>query len=124
MQRLIAIFFLIIFSVSFTEAGQFLKLPKLVAHYYDHMNREKMSFAGFLKQHYLTGHKDDGDKNEDSRLPFKSTEITNISSTFLPPSVVELVKPEARQVSELFLYMGAWTLTGHYFSIFHPPACS
>lgn len=121
MKKAIAIFFLAIFSFSFTEARQLLKLPRLVEHYYDHMSRAKISFASFLKQHYLADHKDDGDKNEDSNLPFKSTEVTGICSTLYLPQAVEPTKHQKRQVPELILYKEPWVSTGHSFSVFHPP---
>jgi hypothetical protein len=100
MKKAIAIFFLAIFSFSFTEARQFLKLPRLIEHYYDHMSRGKITLAAFLQQHYLADHKDDGDKNEDRNLPFKSTEITSTCFTLFLPSAVELTKYQEQEVPE------------------------
>jgi hypothetical protein len=121
MKKAIAIFFLVIFSFSFTEARQFMKLPRLIEHYHDHMSREKITVAAFLQQHYLADHKDDGDKNEDSNLPFKSTEITSICSIFYPPPAVDVTQYQEQQVPERILYNEPWVVTGHSFSVFHPP---
>jgi hypothetical protein len=120
MRKLIAIFFLAVFSFSFTEMRQFLKVPYLVQHYHDHVARGDKSFAGFLRQHYLINHKDDGDKEKDNNLPFKSTEVnTTTSVTFHTP--IEGIQPQRPVIARVFLYNPSSILTEHCFSVFHPP---
>ena len=120
MRKLIAIFFLAVFSFSFSEARQLLKMPNLVQHYRDHMARGYKSFAGFLKQHYLISHKDDGDKEKDDNLPFKSTEVNTITSVTFP-TPIEGIKPQRLVIARGFLYNPSSILTEHYSSVFHPP---
>lgn len=54
-----------------TELSQLLKLHTLATHYQEHCQKNpNMGFASFLSDHYFSN-QDDGDANEDNKLPFK-----------------------------------------------------
>ncbi|CAA7386509.1 hypothetical protein CHRY9393_00805 [Chryseobacterium fistulae] len=67
---MISILLLSLYLVSTTEVYQFLKIPTLIEHYWEHkrMNPE-MSVTAFLKIHYDHPVKD-GDYGKDQKLPF------------------------------------------------------
>jgi hypothetical protein len=122
MRKYIAIFFLLLFSVSVTEAGQLLKLPFLITHYIDHSQRiEQISFGDFLKEHYLSDHTDDGDEQEDRNLPFKTMNSSLVSLSFIAPEIVQIHQSS-------ILFSPGHVLLYHenipkdpLFGIFHPP---
>jgi hypothetical protein len=122
MRKAISIFFLLIFLVFVTEAGQLLKLPVLVHHYLKHRQGENgLSFADFLKTHYLQDHKDDGDKKQDRQLPFKTMNPENSCTSFLqpePPSIQASGLPVSRVLST---YLPECYLSGKPSGIFRPP---
>jgi hypothetical protein len=125
MRRIIAIFFLLIFSASYTEAAQVFKLPLLLQHYHKHLHKEKaITFTRFLEEHYLYDHKDDGDKDDDNNLPFKIPNINIASSFDFHGPVFQSKSPAPGFISERSLYKHPYILTQHCFSIFHPPRLS
>ena len=122
MKKVTAIFFLLLFTVSVTEAGQLLKLPLLITHYIDHSNRiEKVSFVDFLKEHYLNTHTDDGDEQEDRSLPFKTMNTNLVSLAFLAPELFQIHQSlNAFSPGHSLLYQ-EHTPKDPLFGIFHPP---
>jgi hypothetical protein len=122
MKKSIAIFFLVVFSVSFTEAGQVLKIPLLVEHFIDHNEGEKKaSLAEFLQQHYFDNHASDGDEEEDNSLPFKNPGCQLSSLSFLPACICEM-KTQAKLLKAPYpLYLQPYRLKDPLSDIFHPP---
>lgn len=122
MKKRIAIFFLVIFSVSFTEAGQLFKFPLLVEHFIDHNQGDKQaSFFGFLKSHYLYGHPSDGDEEEDGNLPFKQADYQLAALGFLPAPACEVKTPVVTVQTLYALYLQPYRLKDPLADIFHPP---
>ncbi|HEY0679640.1 MAG TPA: hypothetical protein VGD17_15250 [Chitinophagaceae bacterium] len=122
MQKLITIFFLFIFSVSVTEAGQLLKLPLLIEHYIDHSERGKAnSFLGFLQEHYQNDHKDDGDESEDSSLPFKTLTNSIVSLNFLSPESEEINTLFTLSTTDHQLHPEPFLFKDPLSGVFHPP---
>ncbi len=77
---------LYLFSAS--GSREFLKLPLLVEHYFDHAAEKEGrpgSFITYLVQHYSTEDGTDQDAAEDNQLPFKSPENTLASFVSLKP---------------------------------------
>ncbi|SIP86290.1 hypothetical protein SAMN05880574_10143 [Chryseobacterium sp. RU37D] len=70
MKKLIAIVLLSLYLVSTTELYQFLKIPTLIEHYWEHKNlNPEMTLIAFLKTHYDHPVKDK-DYTKDRKLPF------------------------------------------------------
>ncbi|RYZ22460.1 MAG: hypothetical protein EOO10_21695 [Chitinophagaceae bacterium] len=122
MRKAIAIFFLLSFTASFTEAGQLIKLPLLVEHYADHQSNDRtVSFASFLREHYLDSHQSDGDEKEDSQLPFKTCSLTTTGSVFLPSATILFLQPVAGKTVIANSTHDNFILQDPLFGIFHPP---
>jgi hypothetical protein len=122
MRKAIAIFFLFVFSASFTEAGQFIKLPLLLEHYVKHRGLDNtLSFASFINQHYLKEHRSDGDEKQDNQLPFKNDTVNTTSAVFLPAIATVLPQPVAGTARVFDLPELRFVISDHLFGIFHPP---
>lgn len=121
MQKRIAILFLLVFSVSMTEAGQILRLPLLVEHYFDHSEKKaENSLIDFLKSHYLYHHADDGDENEDNNLPFKTLNYGIVSLSFLPSVIFDITYP-CLPATDYPLHTVPFLFSDPLFGVFHPP---
>lgn len=73
MKKTLVILILFSFLFSATELKEFLKLSDLVEHYQEHKeNNKDISIAGFLWMHYSTANDNDGDTEDDHKLPFKN----------------------------------------------------
>ena len=60
---------------SATELHQLIRLPQLVAHYHEHKSANPaISLLGFLQLHYTADHPMDNDEDDDTQLPFKTTD--------------------------------------------------
>ncbi len=72
-KKILSILILGFYVLSGTECYQFLKIGFLVQHYQAQKQYSPQdSFVEFLMQHYSAKHDDDGDSQEDMKLPFKS----------------------------------------------------
>jgi len=72
---------------STTDLSQFIKLPVLAQHFFEHRDQDKeISIWKFLYLHYANDHGEDADHHRDMQLPFKSPDncITTVFSHFLP----------------------------------------
>lgn len=116
-----AVIFLLLLFASTTEVGQLLKLPLLISHFMDHYNEEGQSVYAFLHEHYVHHHGANTDKDEDDRLPFKTTNIQQTSFTYLLPCAGTIDEPE-QSVHEIKIALPSAFLSFDYLKdIFHPP---
>lgn len=122
MRQMISIFFLFLFCLAFTEAGQFAKIHLGVQHYYAHQKDSgSESLLTFLKEHYWSEHRDDGDQEEDNRLPFKTTIFTGAGSILGMP-VSEVFSPLVHSNNLVHnLFKPAADILEPLIGIFHPP---
>jgi hypothetical protein len=120
MQRITAIFFLIIFATSYTDFGQLAKLPILVQHYFSHNQKSAVSFFHYLQEHY-SYHGDDGDNREDMQLPFKMVITTPSLVASLPSAAKETIEAIPLNSNSKFSPPLSFVPTIQVFSIFHPP---
>jgi hypothetical protein len=72
MRQVVASVLLVIFLFTGTEFSQVLRLPSLVAHFFDHAAEEDLSIAEFLYMHYAANSAHGHQHERDSQLPFKS----------------------------------------------------
>lgn len=121
MKRLITILLLAIFSVSFTEAGQLLKLPLLFEHYLDHRASNELSLSEFLYDHYVKSHPDDGDEEKDSRLPFKTATSISALQACAPESFWNWAPSVQYFEGSFSLYQTRTLIMGSLSGVFHPP---
>jgi hypothetical protein len=121
MQKAIAIFFLGIFSVTATEAGQLFKVPVLIQHYIAHIERDHTtSFAHFIKQHYAVHNDLDGDEEKDSQLPFKSVVTPDLSIAIIHLPVQEEMYIKESSTKNT-VYTNPFLLKDLLKGFFHPP---
>jgi len=124
-KLLISRFLLVIYLFSATELNQLLKLPVLVMHFQEHQQKcPSISFFQFLHHHYAINHADDGDADQDNKLPFQSHD--NCSSfqfpfyfflSFTPlSSSIRIIKEEKPSY-----YTSAHILAAHLSTIWQPP---
>lgn len=126
MRKYIAIFFLSVYLVAFTEARQVLKLPDLVEHYITHKQQNKSTtLFSFFKMHYLDAPVKDADYKQDMKLPFKVVDFAYTPVSLVPPSKIFDFTPVLQnvmlqtQVSN-FGYTEPSTDAG-FSSVFRPP---
>ena len=104
---------------------QVLKLPVLVAHFFEHQQRGySITVMEYLSMHYWGQDIDDNDHDRDMQLPFKKVDASQSSMTFFVPSTFDVVSldfpvkisyafPESDDIS-----------SSHLGSLFRPPRLS
>jgi hypothetical protein len=121
----IALFLLLIYIQPAESIRELFKLPLLLEHYYDHRTENgDPGLVGFLVDHYCTEDGTDQDADEDSKLPFKSTEqLTNPGTIALlfPVSAEMLVRPALLPVTKYLILDDANIPSGFLDSIWQPP---
>jgi len=119
MRRLTAILFLAVYSLTFTECHQVLKLPLLFKHYQEHSSAVDMSFVEFLIMHYQTDVPHD---DTDMQLPFKTCGHSQVSQTI---AIInhKIILKEPIEISSIrqvpFYQQISTSLLSH--DIFQPP---
>lgn len=100
MRKFIAIFFVSLYLIAFTEAKQVLKLPDLVEHFVAHKLKDhSTTLYSFIKMHYLDAPVKDADYKQDMKLPFKtityvSGPVFMVNSQKIPeiPAIISIAK--------------------------------
>ena len=74
MKRAIAIAFLIVYVGYSTEMHEFLRMPVLVYHYFEHQHQSEVSLSlySFIEHHYFSHDVADGDHDDHKELPFQN----------------------------------------------------
>jgi hypothetical protein len=110
---------------SATAAREFVKLPLLVLHYYEHQQEEKDNgVLSFLVLHYFIEDGTDKDAADDSKLPFKSAENINPVSSIVLPSLPVAGKnliPAVISNTKFFPHNDAFIASQYLASIWQPP---
>ncbi len=74
-KKITAFVLLLIYTCSVTSTHELLKLPILASHFIHHSSENtNTNLASFLVSHYLYEDGTDSDSEEDSKLPFKSSD--------------------------------------------------
>jgi hypothetical protein len=94
-KKTVAIFFMSIYMLSFSELHQFLRIPILIQHFIEHRHQDpSISLLNFLSLHYIHQYVVDEDYQKDKQLPFRHSDccITTASITCECPvnTVIEL----------------------------------
>ncbi|HLO82431.1 MAG TPA: hypothetical protein VK166_15815 [Chitinophagaceae bacterium] len=121
----IALFLLFIYIQPARAVRELFKLPLLVEHYFDHQEESnKMNLVSFLVSHYYTEDGTDYDANEDSKLPFKSSEqITAGASIAVSPPVSSdiLTRPDLSPLRNYLIMDDENIPSDHLDAIWQPP---
>ncbi|MCX7937677.1 MAG: hypothetical protein N2971_08260, partial [Chlorobi bacterium] len=81
---------LLLYVSTATELLQLAKLPILVLHFLEHTQREHITLADFLHEHYMQGDVYDADRSRDLQLPFK-VDIAGAWQLAVAPCCIESV---------------------------------
>jgi hypothetical protein len=74
-KKAVAIFFMSIYMLSFSELHQFLRMPVLIQHFIEHRHQDpSISLLSFLNLHYIHQYVKDEDYQRDKQLPFRHTD--------------------------------------------------
>jgi len=94
MKRTLAIFFLSVYLLATTEAGELFKLPVIFQHYQEHqLLTQELTFLQFLDIHYMHGSPRDADYDRDMQLPFKTCDhSTIVTANCVMPSPVFIME--------------------------------
>jgi hypothetical protein len=121
----IAIFLLFIYIQPTGAVRELFKLPLLVEHYVDHQEEKSgMGLVSFLVSHYCTEDGTDYDADEDSRLPFKSSDqiFSAGSIAISPPASSDiLTRPDLSIVRNYAVMNDGNIPTDHLDAIWQPP---
>jgi len=86
-QKGILFLFAIFYLFTVTEFKQFLKIPVLVSHYYEHLeDNEHLKLIEFVSIHYLEGLVYDEDVARDMQLPFRNSD-QQVSGSFVSTEI-------------------------------------
>ena len=94
MKKAIALFFCLQILSGNAFAGELMKLPAMIQHYFDHGREDHpdLTFTSFLWEHYMSDHSDEAKSHCDEKLPFKHcsdccTHTVSISSFEVPDAL-------------------------------------
>jgi hypothetical protein len=81
-KKAVAIFFMSIYMLSFSELHQFLRMPVLIQHFIEHRHEDpSISLLAFLNLHYIHQYIHDEDYQRDQQLPFRHADCSVIYTT-------------------------------------------
>lgn len=125
MKKVISIFFICIYLISFTEAKEILKFSDFIEHFKEHKaQNHNLTLSKFIVIHYLSGTKKDKDYEEDMKLPFKTHDFSCYNFTIQDlPKIFEFNFSEMNvfeKKNKNFHYFLNFT-EGNSFSFYPPP---
>lgn len=110
-KKAIAIFFMGIYMLSFSEFHQFLRMPVLVQHFVEHRQQDpRISLLAFLEEHYIHQYIQDEDYQRDNQLPFRAADCCIVNANSLPScecphqAVVAVAASSIEMKNEFILY--------------------
>jgi hypothetical protein len=113
---------LAIIAINSLSLQEFLKIPVLVAHYFEHQQRgPSITFIEYLSMHYGGKDINDNDQDRDMQLPFKKVDLSHASQTLFAESEVELVT-DILPLTNCFTFLEPQLHSStHLGSLFKPP---
>jgi hypothetical protein len=122
-KKAIAVLLVSIYTVSFSELPQLLKIPILVQHFLEHKQQDpKTTFWAFIKEHYQGKFEMDADYKRDNQLPFRTANfISNTIVIFDPPDPIEIPVSVPALKQEFTLFNDDNNPVSSFQDIFQPP---
>ena len=129
MKKAVAIFFMSIYMLSFSELHQFLRMPVLIQHFIEHRHQDpSISLLSFLSLHYIHQYVKDEDYQRDNQLPFRHSDccVTNATICCECPvnAVIELPVRSTETKNEFILHNEDNHSLLAVADIFQPPRCA
>lgn len=105
MRKSLAVLLIAVHITGTTEIGQLLKLPRLVAHYFQHHRQDQsIGFFQFISMHYAGDDGTTADDDFDNQLPCHNSGNNTVSIAYSP--MVTDISAEPDQVPASILYRG------------------
>jgi hypothetical protein len=128
-KKAVAIFFMSIYMLSFSELHQFLRIPVLIQHFVEHQHKDhSISLLAFLSEHYIHQYIHDEDYQRDQQLPFRHSECCVSYATVCCESpvntIIELPVRIAETKNEFILHDEDNHSLLSVADIFQPPRCA
>lgn len=123
MRQSLAILLLSIHLFGNTELGQVFRLPRLLAHYFQHHRIDPgLAFFDFMQMHYAGDDGTTADDDIDNELPFHNLTHTSILVQY-SPMVMEIQAPDNpfREPRIYFSNLRAIISSKHVLMILQPP---
>ena len=129
MKKAIAIFFVSIYMLSFSELHQFLRMPVLIQHFIEHRQQDpSLSLLGFLNLHYIHQYIHDEDYQQDQQLPFRHSDCcvsyTTVCCETPGNTIIELPARTTETKNEFILHNEDNHSLLAVADIFQPPRCA
>lgn len=95
LKKAASIFLLLISVLAYTEFGQLLKLPVLIAHYQEHnAGYHKLKIWDYIRDHYNNNDNVPADHERDMQLPFKTNHTCQANLILhIPAQPVQISEP-------------------------------
>lgn len=128
-KRTVAIFFMSIYMLSFSELHQFLRMPVLIQHFVEHRQQDpSISLLAFLNEHYIHQYVHDEDYQRDQQLPFRHSDCcvtyTSICCECPATTVIECAVRTTETKNEFILHDEDNHSLLSVADIFQPPRCA
>ncbi len=124
-RKYVSIFLLSVYLISFTELNQLIKLPVFVNHFFVHKGKDaRLTLAEFIDKHYTHEDDNDGDRDEDMKLPFKThAACSNISFvSFVTESFDELfIAPFGIEKNTYANFQEQFLTSAYLATVWQPP---
>ena len=124
MRNFWVISLLVVYLISLTEFRQLLKFPNLIHHFSEHKAKEKtLTIASFLLEHYTDDAANDGDKDKDMKLPFKSYDgsVSSVLAYVHHYSTTISSKPADTSSTSYLHYSESFLSSAYLSNIWQPP---
>jgi hypothetical protein len=128
-KKAVAIFFMSIYMLSFSELHQFLRMPVLIQHFVEHRQQDpSISLLAFLNEHYIHQYIHDEDYQRDQQLPFRHADhcvtYTTICCESPVNTTIEVPVRTAESKNEFILHNEDNDSLLSVADIFQPPRCA
>lgn len=124
-NRGMIILLLVTMTINSLSLHQVLKLPVLVAHYFEHKQRgQAITVMEYLSMHYWGQDIDDNDHDRDMQLPFKKVDLSHSSMTLFVPSTFDVVSFDFPVKKSYAFPESDDIASNHLGSLFRPPRLS
>lgn len=123
LRKILSIFLLLLCVLAYTEAGQLLKLPILIAHFNEHnAGDHRLKVWDYIKEHYNNDDKIPADHDRDMQLPFKTSHTCQANLMLFAPLQPETQPKVTTEPLVVFLLSNEDCLSNVFTgTIFQPP---
>lgn len=109
-------------TVNSLSLQQLFKIPVLIAHFFEHRQRnESITFIEYLSMHYWGNDIDDNDQDRDMQLPFKKADLDHSIQKYFTPLSIEILVENFSLESSYTILESQHHSSSHLGALFKPP---